>query len=149
MCTYVSVDVKDKKKSKIKKNPTDRVKFFGASRPETRTFLYRPYEQQTKLDQFLTFPVNWFTLRTRHRRRLTNHTYACTRTHARTHTHTHAHTHTHTHTHTVQTLTLHWITLSTLLMMAHKAETAVQGWSVDPINGGCQFDTYTGFLQPG
>ena len=31
----------------------------------------------------------------------------------------------------VQRLTLHWITLSTLLMMAHKAETAVQGWSVD------------------
>ena len=33
----------------------------------------------------------------------------------------------------VQRLTLHWITLSTLLMMAHKAETAVQGWSVDPM----------------
>ena len=33
----------------------------------------------------------------------------------------------------VQKLTLHWITLSTLLMMAHKAETAVQGWSVDPV----------------
>ena len=33
----------------------------------------------------------------------------------------------------VQMLTLHWITLSTLLMMAHKAETAVQGWSVDPM----------------
>ena len=35
--------------------------------------------------------------------------------------------------HYVQRLTLHWITLSTLLMMAHKAETAVQGWSVDPM----------------
>ena len=49
--------------------------------------------------------------------------------------------HVHVHTHTqelsispyVQRLTLHWITLSTLLMMAHKAETAVQGWSVDPM----------------
>ena len=33
----------------------------------------------------------------------------------------------------VQRLTLQWITLSTLLMMAQKAETAVQGWSVDPM----------------
>ena len=35
--------------------------------------------------------------------------------------------------HYVQRLTLQWITLSTLLMMAHKAETAVQRWSVDPM----------------
>ena len=33
----------------------------------------------------------------------------------------------------VQRLTLQWITFSTLLMMAHKAETALQGWSVDPM----------------
>ena len=49
------------------------------------------------------------------------------RTHARTHAHTHTHTHTHTpHTHAsnglgisynVQWFTLHWLTLSTLLMM--------------------------------
>ena len=36
--------------------------------------------------------------------------------------------------HYVQRLTLQWITLSTLLMMAHKAETSVQGWSVDPMD---------------
>ena len=35
--------------------------------------------------------------------------------------------------HYVQRLTLQWITLGTLLMMAHKVETAVQGWSVDPM----------------
>ena len=33
----------------------------------------------------------------------------------------------------VQRLTLHWIICSTFLMMPHKAETVVQGWSADPI----------------
>ena len=42
----------------------------------------------------------------------------------------------------VQRLTLQWITLSTLLMMAHKAETAVQSWSVDPVED-VIFDTHT------
>ena len=43
----------------------------------------------------------------------------------------------------VQRLTLHWITLSTLLMMAHKAETAVQGWSVDPMEAVILTHTHT------
>ena len=43
----------------------------------------------------------------------------------------------------VQRLTLHWITLSTLLMMAHKAETAVQGWSVDPMEDVILTHTHT------
>ena len=40
LCIYLyqSSSVKNKKKSKIKNNPTDRVKFSGDSRPETRTF---------------------------------------------------------------------------------------------------------------
>ena len=45
--------------------------------------------------------------------------------------------------HYVQRLTLHWITLSTLLMMAHKAETAVQGWSVDPMEDVILTHTHT------
>ena len=69
------------------------------------------------------------------RTHLSDRTHACTPTNTKVHTQMH-----HTPAHTllsispyVQRLTLHWITLSTLLMMAHKAETAVQGWSVDPM----------------
>ena len=43
----------------------------------------------------------------------------------------------------VQRLTLQWITLSTLLMMAHKAETAAQGWSVDPMEDVILTHTHT------
>ena len=43
------MDVKDKKKiQNKKKNPTGRVKFVGASRPETRTFLYRPNKKTSR-----------------------------------------------------------------------------------------------------